>query len=193
MNFMLKQCLSSRKQKQRALGDVHPSPIQCFPGYFLRSIFSTSLCFGFLIRDTRGLDKATQQHSRSLTSPFVSPTTRVVSFSYVLLFNLRTHVSVIQRAVNSLKARALLYTLFLKPYQILFLNFFSNSTALLAQWKIKNIFQMNECTLASRDSRFSQLNTICFNNPRCEFWKMAKCWIWAEMMEASFAIRFTAP
>lgn len=124
MNFMLKQCLSSRKQKQRALGDVHPSPIQCFPGYFLRSIFSTSLCFGFLIRNTRGLDKATQQHSRSLTSPFVSPTTRVVSFSYVLLFNLRTHVSVIQRAVNSLKARALLYTLFLKPYQILFFIFF---------------------------------------------------------------------
>lgn len=37
---------------------------------------------------------------------------------------------------------------------------------------------MNECTLASHDLCFSQLNAILFNNPQHEFWKMASCCMW---------------
>lgn len=71
--------------------------------------------------------------------------------------------------------------------------YFSNSTALLAQWVIKNSFQMNECTLASLDLRFRQLNAIRFSSPQREFWKMGKCWMWAEMMEVYLVIPFTVP
>lgn len=37
---------------------------------------------------------------------------------------------------------------------------------------------MNECTLASHDLCFSQLNAILFSNPQHEFWKMASCCMW---------------